>query len=189
VITTPTTINVTAIDDQGNASVCAFTITPIDTTVPVIVNCVADQTVSANSTCEFVMLDYTALAIVDDNCDASLTITQSPIAGSTVAGTTTVTITVTDDAGNSTTCMFDVEVNDTTNPTIATCASDITVNVNASCVYTMADFRGGIVASDNCDASLVLSQSPAIGSTHTGHSTVIPVTITATDDSGNQCNS
>ena len=43
-------------------------------------------------------------------------ITQSPIAGTIISDTTTVTITVTDEYGNTATCNFEVNTIDNTNP-------------------------------------------------------------------------
>jgi hypothetical protein len=64
-----------------------------------------------------------------DNCDASLDITQSPVAGSTILGSgNIVTLTVTDDAGNSDQVSFNVAVVDNTDPVITSTHNDITVS-------------------------------------------------------------
>jgi hypothetical protein len=117
-----------------------MTITVVDDENPIIVSCVPDQTVSADSNCEFTLADYTSLAVVSDNCDPALTITQLPIAGSIVAGTSSVVITVTDDAGNSTSCNFDVIVIDTTDPVITICAPDTVEQVNGACNFTLPSY-------------------------------------------------
>ena len=81
-----------------------------------------------------------------------------------------------------------VYVVDVTDPVITTCATDVTVPVDASCNYSLADFTGSIVATDNCDASPTITQSPTAGTTITGHGTVQTVTITVQDASGNSTN-
>jgi hypothetical protein len=185
VITTPTTVNLLAIDNQGNMSVCAFTITPLDTSVPTIVTCVADQVVDAESDCGFTMPDYTSLLVTDDNCDSGLTIEQSPIPGWVIYSNTTVTMTVTDDAFNYTECQFNITIVDNTDPIITVCAPDTVEQVNSACNFTLPSYTSLVTASDNCDASLTYTQSPVPGTVVSGHATVIPVTITVTDDAAN----
>jgi hypothetical protein len=180
-----TIVTWTVTDIHGNISQCDMTITVEDDENPIINSCVPDQTVSANNNCEFTMLDYTGLAVVSDNCDNNLTVTQNPIPGSTVAGTSSVTITVTDDAGNASTCIFDVIVVDTTDPIITVCAPDTVEQVNGACNFTLPSYTSLVTASDNCDASLTFTQSPVPGTVVSGHATVIPMTITVTDDAAN----
>ena len=87
--------------------------------------------------------NYTGLATKSDNCTAtgSITVTQSPIAGTAVSGvgTTVVTLTATDASGNSSTCTFNVSRVDNTKPTIS-CPSAITLAVNSSCAATLPNF-------------------------------------------------
>jgi len=149
------------------------------------VTCPSDQFVSADNNCEFTMADYTALVISSDNCDLTLDIDQSPVAGTIVAGTSTVTMTITDDAGNVTTCTFSVIVEDNTAPTIVTCANDVTEQVGASCSFTMPSYTGLVLATDNCDPNLTYTQSPVAGTILFGFGTTQLVTITVTDDNGN----
>src|SRR5690606_118413 len=69
----------------------------------------------------------------NDNCVLS-SFTSSRAPGAAFPkGTTTVTYTATDAAGNIATCSFDVNVVDNTAPVISGCPADITVNANASC--------------------------------------------------------
>ena len=70
-----------------------------------------------------------------------------------------------DDAGNTSTCQFEVEAEDTTDPSIS-CPATTTAYYNASCLYSMEDLTGlatglGDNCSDNVD--LVLSQIPVLG--------------------------
>jgi hypothetical protein len=162
-ITVPTTINLTAIDNQGNMSLCAFTINPVDTSVPTIVSCVPDQVVDAEADCGFTMPDYSSMMVTADNCDSGLTIDQSPIPGWVIYTNTTVTMTVTDDAGNSTDCQFNITIVDTTDPVITICAPDTIEQVNGACHFTIPSYTSLVTATDNCDLSLTLTQSPAAG--------------------------
>ncbi len=177
---TVTTITMTATDANGNVASCTFDVVLADSTAPVI-TC-ANDTVYADGNCESILGDYTAG--VTDNCDANPTVVQSPAAGTTLSGSgtsTTVTITATDADGNVAVCTFDVLLSDSTAPTL-TCPPDETVNVNANCEFTVADYAALATVTDNCDAAPVVTQSPAAGSTASGNTTV---TLTATDADGN----
>jgi hypothetical protein len=177
-----TTVTITVADAVGNTTTCTTTLTVADTTAPSITTCAPAQTVNADANCQGLVPDVTTLVVAADNCDSSLTVTQSPAAGSMAAlGASTITITVADDAGNSTTCSATVTVVDTTAPSITTCAADQTVNAGANCNALVPDLTASVVTSDAC--VVTVTQSPAAGSIAAiGANTV---TITATDASGN----
>lgn len=105
---------------------------------------------------------------------------STPISGSTFAvGTTSVSFTVADSAGNVTEGTFDVVVTDTDSPQIARTADLVIANDPGQCSGTLA-FEMPAIVDCNLDTVTV---SPALGSalavgTHT-------VTITATDSAGN----
>ncbi|MDB5251460.1 MAG: hypothetical protein JWP27_629, partial [Flaviaesturariibacter sp.] len=106
-----TTVTWTANDGHGNTTTCTQVVTVKDNIKPTI-TCPAPQTINLDANCGALLPDYRSLATVADNCTAvgSLTITQSPAAGSSVqsVGSTLVTITVTDASGNSESCSFSV---------------------------------------------------------------------------------
>ena len=62
---------------------------------------------------------------MNDNCDSSPVVTQSPAAGTVVTTNTTVTLTVTDASSNSDNCTFDVLLTDNIAPVITSCPSNI----------------------------------------------------------------
>lgn len=180
VVTEETTVQVSATDPSGNETVCAFTISPLDNSIPVFDNCpTAALQVPVNASCQFFMPDYSTLSVSDD-CNPTLTFTQSPAAGTPQTITTSVTVTVSDGT-NSADCIFDVEPVDNTAPTIV-CQGNQTVSTNVDCEYDLIDFTGLGTASDNCDNSVDVTQSPAIGTTINSNTTV---TLTATDDNSN----
>ena len=74
----------------------------------------------------------------------------------------TIMVTATDDAGNSATCTTTFTVVDATPPTV-NCPAGTSANANANCQAPIPNVLGGVTASDNCDTSLTLSQSPAAG--------------------------
>jgi hypothetical protein len=89
---------------------------------PNITSCAANLTLSADAHCQAVIPDLTAQVVATSVPPGhSLTITQSPPAGTTVGlGATVVTFTVTDNVTLlSSTCMATVQVVDNTPPTVA----------------------------------------------------------------------
>ncbi|HLG17492.1 MAG TPA: PxKF domain-containing protein [Blastocatellia bacterium] len=151
---------------------------------PPSVSCPLGTTVTAGPTCA-VVPDVIGGVNASDNCTpfALLTITQSPAAGTTVsAGTTTITVTVRDEAGNTRTCTTTFTVNDTTPPSI-TCPADLetTLPPNTSATSMVVTYPAA-TASDNCPGVTVAS-TPTSGSVFPVGTTT--VTATATDAAGN----
>jgi gliding motility-associated-like protein len=179
IITTTQTMDVTVTDATGNFSVCSFDVIPVDDTPPAI-SCPADQNVSFNANCEFILIDYTILSANSDNC-GPITLTQSPVAGTAITTTQTVTVTATDGAGNSTSCTFDVIPSDNTPPIITSCPPNQNEYVGVSCKYTIPDYTGLLVGTDNC-GSFTVFQTPVGG---TDVSTNTTITLTADDGNGN----
>jgi len=109
-----TEVTLTVTDTQGASSSCTATVTVIDNQPPVI-TCPANIVLGNDpGTCVRNHVTFTATAA--DNCPG-VTIAYSIVPGSTFpTGTTPVTATATDAAGNQTTCTFTVTVNLTENP-------------------------------------------------------------------------
>jgi HYR domain./PKD domain. len=177
------TVTLTATDDSGNSATCTFTVNVVDNTPPTIIACPSTQTLTLDDNCEASLPDYTDDATAADNCDTP-TVTQDLAIGTPYTGpqTVTVTLTATDDSGNSATCTFTVNVVDNTPPTI-TCPGTQTLTLDDDCEASLPDYTDDATAEDNCDTPTV-TQDPAIGTPYTGPQTVT-VTLTATDNSGN----
>ncbi|MBK6348250.1 MAG: hypothetical protein IPF68_20365 [Bacteroidales bacterium] len=94
--------------DAGmNSTECYIDITIVDNQAPVITTCAPAQTASAGASCQAAVPDLTGLIALTDNCtqNGDFTITQSPAAGTLAGvGVTNITITATDEEGNSITC-------------------------------------------------------------------------------------
>jgi gliding motility-associated-like protein len=181
-----TTVIITATDPSGNSKSCSFTQTVIDNTAPIL-TCPSDQVLNLNSSCFATIPDYTSSLTSIENCFYSVDVsyTQSPVAGTTLNGPATITITGTDESGNEGTCSFNITVQDVTPPSI-TCPSNTTVAVDASCNYVMSDLSTTTVFADNCtpQGSLTFVQSPIAGTNlSTGTQNV---QITVTDQAGLQ---
>lgn len=174
-----TTITYTATDGSGNTSTCTFKVIVKDETDPVLSGCPAtDIVVDANSSCQ-AFVSWTPPTATDDCGTAILTSTHGPGTSFDI-GTTLVTYTAEDDAGNTSTCSFNVTVIDNTAPAISACpTSDIIVN-GTSC-QSIVNWTAPSV-SDNC-GTVVLTSSHNSGEVFPVGSTT--VTYTASDDSGN----
>ena len=187
------TVTFTVNDGNGNENQCAMTVELKDTTAPII-NCIADQTVFATAACEGNIPNYITTLEIADNCTTNndLTITQSPVAGTVLSGhnaSETVTITATDNSGNSTQCTFEVVLEDNISPSI-TCPADITLNADANCEASIGDYTSLATVMDNCtaDGAITVTQSPAAGTTLMGHNNTTEITLTANDGNGNTTN-
>ncbi len=151
-------------------------------TVPPTITCPADLAVSADANCESTLPDLTIGATVSDNCsvEADITVTQSPAVGTVIGvGTTIVTLTATDEAGNTATCTVDVTVEDDSAPQ-AIC-QDITIQLDAAgnASITAADIDDG--SNDNCGITSLSLDKTAFTCADVG---VHAVTLTATDAAG-----
>ncbi len=155
------TVTLTVTDLNGNDTECTFTVTKVDNTVPTII-CPATQTLVLGANCTATLPNYTSLATTADNCGVQ-SVTQLPIAGTTVsgAGNMTVTLTVTDLNGNDTECTFTVTKVDQTPPTI-TCPATQTLVLGANCTATLPNYASLATTGDNCGVQSV-TQLPIAG--------------------------
>jgi len=175
-----TTVTVTATDHAGNTTSAQFTINVQDTTPPVISNVPANITVEATGPAGAVVTYASPTAT--DLVDPHPTITATPSSGSTFPlGSTTVTITAADHAGNTTSAQFTIDVQDTTPPVLANVPASITVEATGplGAVVTYAS----LTATDLVDPHPTITATPPSGSTFPLGSTT--VTVTATDHSEN----
>jgi hypothetical protein len=174
-----TTNTFTVTDGAGNTATCSFSVTVTDAELPVWAACPANITVSTSTTSCDAVVSWTAPTATDNCAVVNSSGTQTP--GSTFAlGTTTVTYTADDAAGNTATCAFDITVNDSIAPN-AIC-QNVTVNldINGNGSTTAVAVDNG--SSDNCIVdTLVLSQT-AFTCANAGANTV---TLVVTDLSGN----
>ncbi|GIZ10241.1 HYR domain-containing protein [Flavobacterium sp. UMI-01] len=156
-----TTVTYTVSDAAGNTATTAYSVTVTDDINPTI-NTLANITtnVAAGSCTKSVVTTNPSRA---DNCAVTLltwsmsgaTVANSPATGiNTIGtytfnlGTTTITYTVADAAGNTATTFYTVTVNDNINPTIS-CPSTISQNVDTgSCTKTVATTNP--TTADNC---------------------------------------
>lgn len=179
-----TTVTVTATDAAGNKSTCAFTVTVNDTQPPVIV-CPANITVPNDPDHCSAVVGY-ASPMVGDNCPGVGAPVCSPPSGSTFPkGTTTVTCSVSDLAGNMSACTFTVTINDT-QPPVITCPPDtIVAAINPGDTTVIGNYPPPST-SDNCAVASVAC-SPPSGSAFPIGVTVVTCTVTDTSSNVTSC--
>ena len=173
-----TTVTCTATDARGNAATpTTFAVRVVDTTAPVVTvpaNIIAEASSAAGSIVTFA-------SSASDLVDGTLSPTCTPASGSMFAiGTTTVTCTATDAAGNSGSASFSVTVRDATPPVIDPHA-DITAEATSAAGAVVTYINPATM--DAVDGAGVANCLPASGSVFALGTTT--VTCTATDARGN----
>jgi gliding motility-associated-like protein len=169
-------------DQVGNADTCQFMVTVKDSSAPVfVVPCPMDQFVQAGNQC--MAIANWVIPTAFDTCDNMVMQALSTFAPgqSFMSGTTLVTYTATDKSGNSNTCSFEVNVIESTAPTI-TCPANLTINITGNTCDTTV-FWIPATATDNCPGFVSVG-----GNFSPGMSLPVGATIvryTATDVSGN----
>ena len=169
-----TTVTWTITDGSGNIATCIQLVTIIDSIKPTItcpptvlkvtnVGCIATGVVLGTPT-------------TSDNCHVASVTNNAP--STFPLGTTIITWTVTDDAGNSSSCTQLVIVNDNVNPIII-CPATVITGTNSGCTATGV-LLGTPFTSDNCSVASVTNNAPSLFPL--GNNTV---RWTVTDGSGN----
>ena len=178
------TVEVTNVNNCTSLSAGITTSVTVDVTPPVI-TCPLDQVENPDVNCEFILPDYTGLAVVTDNCDTSPVVTQSPLVGSTISANTIVTLTATDIGGNTANCTFNVVLDDLIAP-VALCRDiDLTLDVSGNAIIIPADVDNG--STDNCGIASMTVVPNSFTSADIGPNIVL---LTVFDDNGNSatCN-
>lgn len=177
-----TTVDCEAEDAVGNKATGSFTVTVRDTTAPVLDVDVDDAHEATGPTGATVDFSPSATDAVDD--DVAVECNQAN-GGVFPVGTTSVTCTATDDAGNTATSTFEVVVLDTTAPTIGD-PDDLTIEATggtgATVTYTTP------AAEDVVDTDVQVTCEPPSGSEFPLDERTT-VTCTAVDDAGNEASS
>jgi hypothetical protein len=185
-----TTVTYTAQDAAGNTATATQSVTVLDGTPP-IVTAPPDVTVPTgafSSVCWVVLSDADlGSAIATDCSSVQITRTGVPVGHQFQGGTTTITYTATDAAGNTATATQMVTVLDTAPPHIATRPAPVTAvtaDPGTLTVFIADATLGSVTATDNCDTAVQVTRSGV----PTGNSFPVGATIltyTATDAAGN----
>jgi hypothetical protein len=173
-----TTVSCSAIDAAGNPASGSFHVTVVDTTPPVLV-LPTDQTAEATGPAG-ASVNFSTSA--SDGVDGADSVGCDHASGDTFAlGTTTVSCSATDTAGNPASGFFLVTVRDTGNPSLTGMPSDMTLTTGNPAGATLTYTAPG--ATDVADPAPTVGCSPASGSKVSVGTT--KVTCTATDAAGN----
>jgi subtilisin-like proprotein convertase family protein len=169
--------------DSGTLLSYCINFSQVPTTVgnPPTIVCPANITASNDpGTCGAVV-NFAGVAFDDEDGNISDDIVATPASGSTFAvGDTTVTLSVTDSDGNTSTCDFIVTVVDNEDP-VAVC-QDITIDldpVTGTATITAADLDNGSM--DNCAIASMTLDVSTFDCSNVGANTV---TMTVTDTAG-----
>ncbi len=179
------TIEYTATDLNGNAVICAFTITVEDTVAPALV--CENITVELGADGTAAILPEDVLFSSFDACGiAALAVDVTEVSCTDIGTPVNVVVFAEDVNGNISQCSATVTVVDTLAP-VVNCPSDITVDPGAGNLYfEVPDYfaNGEASATDNCtDPLIIFTQAPAVGSLLADG--VYEVTLTAEDEYGN----
>lgn len=131
------------------SSECSFL---LETEAPVITSNHPDITVAANSNCQFKLPLYHDYMTVTDNCPAPVNLIQSPASDINISGPVNkITLSAADQAYNSTSIEFNINVADLTKPEL-NCVSSKTVEIsNSASTYTVSGTEfDPIMVIDNC---------------------------------------
>jgi len=177
-----TIVTFTATDAAGNSASCSFEVTVNDTEDPTF-GSVADINVNTDINICGAVVTFSA-PTATDNCEGTVvTLNEGSLASGSEfpVGTTTVTYTATDAAGNTTSVSFNVIVTDNQDPTI-TCPANVNQSTDAGESFAIVTFEDA-TATDNCEVTVEQTSGLTSGSEFPiGVSTV---EFTATDASGN----
>ncbi len=168
------------------------TFTVDDFTNPTFTSCPASQTITtAPGNC--IGFPNWNNAAATDNCDNNVTITGTHDAGDPFnVGVTTVTLTATDDSGNTAPCVFNVTVVENEDP-IVNCPANVNMTIPAGSGPTTINNIAPVGSSDNCavisttynltGATSITGNNDASGNTF--NAGITNVTYQVSDASGN----
>ncbi|MCG1215389.1 putative Ig domain-containing protein, partial [Staphylococcus epidermidis] len=190
------TVTVTTTDESGNSETTTFTIDVEDTTKPTVED-IADQTQEVNTEIDPIKIEATdnsgqAITNKVDGLPDGVTFDEvtNTISGTpSKVGSYTVTVTTTDESGNSETTTFTIDVEDTSKPTVESVADQTQeVNTEIEPIKIEATDNSGQAVTNKVDGlpdgvtfdetTNTISGTPSeVGS--------YDVTVTTTDESGN----
>jgi gliding motility-associated-like protein len=181
-----TTVTYTSTDDDGMVSECTFTVTVNDTELPVVVcsDITLELDASGNAAVDAADL---LTAVPSDNCAvASVTLSRTSFTCADL-GNVSVTVTVTDDSGNTATCTSSVTVTDpftssvSAGPDDEICVTEPTYSITGATASNMTVFW-------TTSGSGIFSDPAVLNPVYTrGATDVSDVTLTLTGTKTNGC--
>lgn len=179
-----TVVTYQAQDASGRTVTASFTVTVQDTQAPIIISPPSNVTVGTDAGQPTAVVNWTEPTVSDNAPGASITRTSGPAPGSAFPiGTTTITYTAQDAAGNTATASFDIAVEDNEPPAINGLPANIAVNTDSGQPTAVVSWTPP-TASDNDAVTITQTAGPPPGWAFALGTTTI--TYLAEDASGNQ---
>ncbi|MBK7030042.1 MAG: tandem-95 repeat protein [Bacteroidales bacterium] len=179
------TVTLTVTDNNNNVSTCTATVTVQDLIPPVAVCKNITIQLAANGTASITGADVDNGST--DNCSIqTLSVSPSSFNCTNVGTPVTVTLTVTDPAGNTDDCTATVTVEDNVDPTALCRNINVQLDGTGNASIVAANINNG--SSDACGIASITANPTAFTCANLGPNTV---TLTVTDNNGNvsTCNS
>ena len=192
-----TTVTYNAEDINGNTTSCSFDVVVTDNQAPVLSGCPSDFNVSMDPGQCGTVITF-AYPTANDNCDGAIAVSRTDGSGYNSGdlfpvGTTTISYSVSDSQGNSSSCSFDVTVAPDNEAPVISCVTNQNVCAGAGNPYTITGTTWNATATDNCAGAITLSY--VLSGATTGNGTSLnnvnlnvgttTVTWTATDINNN----
>ncbi len=150
-------VTLTASTPDGRTATCTLDVAVEDSAPPTIHTCPPPTSQPVGPSCPAVIPDMRLQLVASDNCTSqpALEITQSPEPGASYEDDATITLTVTDSAGNDSVCHTAIKAYFTT-PTPTSCPADATIECGDS---TDPELLGVFTATDECDPEISIWHS------------------------------
>ncbi|HKJ79950.1 MAG TPA: HYR domain-containing protein, partial [Prolixibacteraceae bacterium] len=139
--------NALYVTNAANDSAICYSMVTVKDTTPPMVTC-TDLTLSLDANGDASIVETDIVTASSDNCGIAETLLSQTAFNCNATGENLVTVTVTDNNGNQTTCSSTVTVNDDTAPT-ALC-KDITIQLDDNDSYSLEASEIDNGSSDNC---------------------------------------
>ncbi len=175
-----TTVTYTATDTCGRTAMCSFDVTVFDAEPPTL-TCPPDVTLPTDPGGCLATGVVLGTPITGDNCGVTGVTNDAPPAFP--LGTTVVTWTARDAAGNVATCTQTITVQDLEAPQFTACPEPVTLPANVGETVPLPDLVPLAAVADNCSGPVAVTQTPPPGTPLSFG--VHPVTLTARDAAGN----
>ncbi len=178
------TVDVTVTDLSGNSTNCSATVTVVDNIAPICI--LQDITINIdsdnNATINAADLDNGSF----DDCGSIVSFDVVPSSLScNDLGDNLVTVTVTDDSGNTTSCTTIVTVEDITQPICMVQDITVTLDQNGQTNITAADIDNGSTA--GCDGNVMLEITPTSFTCNDVGDNVVTFTVSDSNGTSSSC--
>ena len=174
-----------ATDTAGNSSSCnSTTFTVEDDENPNAV-CINNFTATLSGNAASISTNDIDAGSTDNCSVASLSLSETNFDCSNI-GTFDVTLTVTDNSNNSSTCMTSLTIEDNTPPTPVCSDFTVQLDMNGQGSITTTDIDGG--STDNCSVASLALNNENFDCTNIGNSNTVSLTVTDVAGNSSTCN-